>query len=264
MELSRSQEKKVFFYEEDISSKIQRSEQHYHSVFEIYYMVSGECKYFIDNKCYEVTKQDLVIIPDGITHNVTYISESHTRKLISCSRNYIPKSVIPYLQNLTYIYRNPKISEDIAEIFDKIASEYRSPDQFSEDIIKTHIASLFFLLARNAETRLEVRTGISYIEKTVRFIQENFTSSITLSDVAKLNSVSPEHLSREFKRETGFGFNEYLNMLRLQKAETLLKTSFGLSVSEIAYSCGFNDSNYFSDKFKREYGYPPSALRKKL
>lgn len=263
MDLNKSQEKRIFFYEEDVSSKVLRSEQHYHSVFEMYFMVSGECKYFIDNKCYEVTKNDLVIIPDGITHNVVYISESHTRKLISCSKNYIPRSVIPHLHSLTYIYRNPKISEQISQIFDKIAPEYSSPDQFSEDVIKTLIASLFFLLARNAETRLEVKTGISYIEKAVRFIQENFTSSITLSDIAKLNSVSPEHLSREFKKETGFGFNEYLNMLRLQKAEALLKTKRGLSVSDIAYSCGFNDSNYFSDKFKREYGYPPSALRKK-
>ena len=263
MELNKSQEKRIFFYEEDISSRVLRSEQHYHSVFEMYFMVNGECKYFIDNKCYEVTKNDLVIIPDGITHNVVYISESHTRKLISCSRNYIPKSVIPHLQSLTYIYRNPGISEQISRIFDNIAPEYNSPDQFSEDVIKNLIASLFFLLARNAETRLEVKTGISYIEKAVRFIQENYSSSITLSDVAKLNSVSPEHLSREFKKETGFGFNEYLNMLRLQKAEALLKTERGLSVSDIAYSCGFNDSNYFSDKFKREYGYPPSALRKK-
>jgi len=204
-----------------------------------------------------------VIIPDGITHNVVYISESHTRKLISCSRNYIPRSVIPHLQSLIYIYRNPNISEQISKIFDRIAPEYLSPDQFSEDTIKNLIASLFILLARNAETRLEVKTGISYIEKAVRFIQENFTSAITLSEIAKLISVSPEHLSREFKKETGFGFNEYLNMLRLQKAEALLKTEHGLSVSEIAYFCGFNDSNYFSDKFKREYGYPPSALRKK-
>jgi len=263
MEHIRPQEKKIFFYEEDIHSKVSRSEQHYHNVFEIYFMVNGECKYFIDNKCYEVRKNDLVIIPDGITHNVVYISESHTRKLVSCSKNFIPNSVLPYLPSITYIYRNPKVTNEISEIFDKIKPEYFSPDRFSEKVIRNYIASLFFLLARNAETRLEVKTGISYIENAVRFIQENFTSQITLSDVAKLNSISPEHLSREFKKETGFGFNEYLNMLRLQKAEALLKTERELSVSDIAYSCGFNDSNYFSDKFKREYGYPPSKLRKK-
>lgn len=50
------------------------------------------------------------------------------------------------------------------------------------------------------------------------------------------------------KKETGFGFSEYLNLLRLQYAETLLQQSDKLSISE---QCGFNDSNYFSVKFKK-------------
>ena len=77
-----------------------------------------------------------------------------------------------------------------------------------------------------------------------------------------LLSVSAEHLSRSFKRETGFGFKEYITLLRLKNAEELLKTRKNMSISEIAFLCGFNDSNYFSDKFKRTYGISPLNFRK--
>ncbi len=66
-----------------------------------------------------------------------------------------------------------------------------------------------------------------------------------------------------FKKETGFGFCEYLNLLRLQKAEALLKQSDNLSISLIASECGFNDSNYFSVKFKEMYGISPKKVQKR-
>ena len=80
--------------------------------------------------------------------------------------------------------------------------------------------------------------------------------------MARMRSVSPEHLSRTFKRETGFGFNEYLTLVRLQHAELMLRDRSAKSISDIAYSCGFNDSNYFSDRFKKAYGIPPLRYRK--
>ena len=87
-------------------------------------------------------------------------------------------------------------------------------------------------------------------------------SDLKLTDVAEEVSISPEHLSRVFKKETGFGFSEYLSLVRLQKAEELLKSEKDLSISEVAYHCGFNDSNYFSEKFKRSYGVSPLKYKK--
>ena len=77
-----------------------------------------------------------------------------------------------------------------------------------------------------------------------------------------LSFFSQEHLSRTFKKHTGFGFNEYLTLVRLQHAEQLLKGDEKMSISTIAYNCGFNDSNYFSDKFKKMYGTSPLKYSK--
>ena len=74
----------------------------------------------------------------------------------------------------------------------------------------------------------------------------------------------PGPLSKEsplFKRVTGFGFCEYLTLLRLRRAEFMLKNEPGLSISSVAYACGFNDSNYFSHKFKLAYGKSPKELK---
>ena len=66
-----------------------------------------------------------------------------------------------------------------------------------------------------------------------------------------------------FKKETGLGFSKYLNSLRLQHAEQLLRSAEGQNVTRVAESCGFEDSNYFSKKFKEVYGVSPKKVQKK-
>ena len=101
----------------------------------------------------------------------------------------------------------------------------------------------------------------SIVNTAVKYIQENYTSTIRLADLAKMLSVSEEHLSRLFKKEITFGFSEYVTLIRLQKAEHMLKNEPSRAITEVAYACGFNDSNYFSYKFKKAYGITPSQLR---
>ena len=47
-----------------------------------------------------------------------------------------------------------------------------------------------------------------------------------------------------------------------QKALNMLKNEPGKSVNEVAFACGFNDSNYFSYKFTKAYGVPPRSIKK--
>ena len=86
-------------------------------------------------------------------------------------------------------------------------------------------------------------------------------NDIKLSAIAKDIGKSMEHLCRSFKEQTGFGFSEYLTLYRLQRAEYILMNEPGRAICEIAYSCGFNDSNYFSYRFKEQYGVSPSKAR---
>lgn len=255
-----------FYFHRGMDKKVAEtgaSWPHYHSLYEIYFLEEGNGTYFIDNKIYNVQSGDIVIIPCGIIHHTKYNNIKHSRILINCNREYIPDSVHSSISTGNYLYRNPFIVDEMTKILDKIEIEYNLKDSFTYEIISCHTHSLFYLLMRNNESRINIDDGNKVIEQAVAYIRENFSSDITLSSLAKRFSLSPEHFSRLFKKETGLGFSKYLNTLRLQYAEQLLRSSEGQSITQVAEICGFEDSNYFSKKFKEVYGTSPKKLQKK-
>ena len=253
---------KDFYYSSDTSSVNNSITQHYHGIYEIYYMKEGRCSYFIDDRTYEVVTGDVLLIPSGVIHKTNYSDEAHTRLLINCSEDYIPKSILPHVRSLPYIYRTKEIKKETARILELIEKEYKRADLFSEDALKCYTGELFLLLFRNRGELEQDEKKVGLTGRCVKYLRENYASDIRLFEIANMYSVSAEHLSRSFKKDTGFGFNEYLTLLRLQKAEYMLKNEPGRSVAEVAYACGFNDSNYFSDKFKKTYGISPSRMKK--
>ena len=254
----------AFYYHKADNMTSSQCTRHYHNSFEIYYLKEGGCNYFIDNRSYDLQAGDIVLIPEGVIHKTNYDkNEPHTRYLINCSSAYVPRGVLPMTPQLMYLYRNKDICASIEELLIRVGEEYERHDAFRDEALRCLTFELFFLLARNANECSETSSGSLFIEETVKYIQKNYMTDITLSMMSKLYSVSSEHLSRTFKKETGFGFSEYFTLVRLQKAEYMLRNEPGRSICEIAYACGFNDSNYFSDKFRRSYGISPSSIRRR-
>lgn len=254
-----------FYFHHGMSKRVAEtgaSWPHYHSLYEIYFLEDGNCTYIIDNKVYNAKSGDIVIIPDGIIHHTKYDDINHSRILINCTSAYIPDSIKAELSYGNYLYRNAFVTEELRKFLGKIEYEYKLKDRFSQEIISCYTHSLFYFLMRNAGTCSDIDQGNKTIEQAVAYIRENFSTQITLSGLAKRFSVSSEHFSRMFKKETGLGFSKYLNSLRLQYAEQLLKSSEKYSITEVAQICGFDDSNYFSKKFKEVYGISPKKLQK--
>lgn len=237
------------------------STYHYHQTYEIYYMQCGSCNYIIDNYSYKVKQGDVVLIPGGAIHCTNYKGVSHTRQLINCSYEYVPASIVERLSGIGHIYRNSKVKTQLEEIFSKIEYEYAHSDDLSEEMLKCYTSELLLLILRNKNEIEIVQDESNLITNVLEYIQHNYMNEIKLSYVAKQFSVSQEHLSRLFKHETGFGFKNYLTNIRLQKAEDMLRNEPGRAVSEVAYACGFNDGNYFSYKFKKEFGVSPTEVK---
>lgn len=264
MNFNKLTDNKNKFIQFEISSKAKNliPPEHYHDVFEIYYLTKGICKYFIDDKTYEIKAGDLILIPKGVIHKTVYSEGERERKLINCSYHYIPTAIIPKLPLLMYHYRNKNIASEIDDLFIKIEKEYNKKDEFSSEALLNYVHLLFYLLARN-ENQSENQDNNNYlVTEVISYLKENYNKNVSLTEIANNLSVSIEHLSRVFKKETGFEYIKYLNMLRFKKAEELLKNDDNLSITEIAYKCGFNDSNYFSDKFKKYYGVSPLKYKK--
>jgi len=237
---------------------------HYHPDYEVYYLTDGVCRYFIHNKTYRLTAGDIVVIPPGLIHKVIYESESHSRMLFNCTADYIPPSVLKVIDRLVYFSQTADTTKPIASAYKRIREAYSRPDEFWEDTLRCSISQLFLLMAKASADHVAQSTGSPFVETAVGYIRSHYMYRLTLSETAKHCAVSPEHLSRVFKKETGFGFNEYLNLYRLKKAESIFKSDQSKSVSQVAFLCGFNDSNYFSNAYKKMYGISPSHAKKQF
>ena len=235
--------------------------KHCHSLFEIYFITSGNCCYFIEDKTYHLSAGDMILIPAGVMHNTEYKNTIHTRLLINCSEWFIPDSVKALFPRLLFLYRNPNVVGELISLFQKIENEIINKDSLSNDILRCYTNNLFFIIARNPNLFVSESNTKHYLDDAIEFIQNNYASPITLSSISKRYFVSAEHFSRVFKSKTGFNFSEYVNIVRLQKAEAMLKQLNTAQITEVASACGFNDSNYFSLKFKELYGISPKKFQ---
>ena len=99
------------------------------------------------------------------------------------------------------------------------------------------------------------------MQKAVEYINSNFSSNITLFELSQKFSLSQSFFSRKFKEVTGFGLSEYITLVRIKNAEKMLCEN-KMSVTDIAFACGFNDSSYFASAFRKLIGITPLKYAK--
>jgi AraC family transcriptional regulator len=83
---------------------------------------------------------------------------------------------------------------------------------------------------------------------------------LALRELAAAACVSPSYLSRIFRKQYGCGPSAALELIRLERARTMLARS-NLTISQVAVACGFTDPLYFSRRFRATHGIAPSAYR---
>lgn len=98
-------------------------------------------------------------------------------------------------------------------------------------------------------------------EKIIDYVKENCREAISLSEVAKRFFVSDAHLSRMFRKNTGFTFTQYVNYQRVIYAQTLLSKKED-SIGEVAMRSGFENLTHFGRVFKQLTGCAPREYRK--
>lgn len=101
-----------------------------------------------------------------------------------------------------------------------------------------------------------------YINIVLKYIEENYFKSVSLEKAADVVGLNPVYLSYLFKKIKKVNFSEYLNEVRLKKAEELL-TDSTLKIGEISEQIGYKDARYFSSLFKKRTGMSPNEYRNK-
>jgi AraC-like DNA-binding protein len=98
------------------------------------------------------------------------------------------------------------------------------------------------------------------IWKARNFIHEHSHEELSLTKVAKVVDISPNHLSEKFKQVTGVNFVEYVARTRHEKACAFLH-DFDLRISEIAFAVGFQSLSQFNRVFQKLSGKSPTEYR---
>lgn len=97
------------------------------------------------------------------------------------------------------------------------------------------------------------------VRKIFRMVESG--TALTIRGLALEFRLSPSHLQRLFKHQTGVSMGEWLSEQRLQRAADLLANSY-LSVKEIAHAVGYGHSSSFIRAFERRFTQPPARYRK--
>ena len=153
----------------------------------------------------------------------------------------------------------------IESLLEKLLFENEGQDPLSPGFVSVALAELMLFITRckNYEENVikEIDVNNRIMQEVATYIYNHYSERLILEDVAKKFNLSRSYLSKKFKSVTGFGFKEYIINVRIQHAcELLLNTN--KSITDIAFECGFNDSNYFGDAFRRTKGISPNKYRK--
>lgn len=253
-------------------SAVDMPDTHFHSFHELYFLLSGERRYIIGHKIYDVAPGNLVVIKQNEIHKtsalnskgyeryVLYFNEKCVNDLI----NYVGTSVFSGFLNSGCIQFSVEHSEKIRKNMEQIELEKNNGDAYSAAAQNNLLCDIILTALRYGKPKCREKSdSADKIQKVARYISENYQSEITLHNAAQMAYMEDTYFSKRFKLLTGFCFSEYLTQTRIKAAETLLVSS-ELNISEISDFCGFSSSNYFGDVFRRIKGVSPSEYRKKL
>lgn len=166
---------------------------------------------------------------------------------------------------------SPKEEQIILELHDKIQIEYyNNPDEFSREIILSHISSIlnyaqrFYKRQFIDRAQVNGKTVSKFNEALKKYINEGKLESTGLPSVNYLAEqlfVSPRYLSDLLKQETGKTAMELIHVFLISEAKNLLRLG-EKGVAEIAYQLGFENASYFTKLFKKQTGVRPLEFRK--
>jgi AraC-like DNA-binding protein len=171
------------------------------------------------------------------------------------------KYVMPFILNESThqkIFGKEEIEKTIIpDIIRGISQEYHDKRYGYELAIRANIYNLFLFILRrwneqNADLNIKEELNkdlVKRIQNVFDYIENNYQNDITALDMAKRCNLSYSYFSRLFTRIMKRSFREYLNYVRVTKAERLLTTA-DLNITEIALQVGFSTSSYFIQQFK--------------
>lgn len=206
----------------------------------------------------DFTPGDLFVVNPDTPHVVVSASSVSYRCLI-ISQSFLKENGIPPLR-----FQQAIRDSCLASLMEQVHDAYR---QYRED---APFATLDFRLAVMTLLRrlcLEYTVPQAapsasgeHVKAALTCIRENLHQNISLQEVADKIGLSKYHLARQFKHFTGSTFTQTANLIRCLEARRLIEG--GMTISQAAATCGFENLSYFSRTYKKLLQELPSRHKK--
>lgn len=248
--------------------KRKHSHQHY-EIINIQSQNTSNQFFEIDNRKYNFTNNDFMLIPPNVRHKLIRERKNSTRLLINFTED-LAKEIFDFLEIDIDIFFEINIIEltsaQTKEIYN-IASElsdFNNPATPQDIALRKAKIVLAKILENIYFFKGKPVKQLIYDEDTdimIDYIKANFRQEINLDHLAKKFFMSKYQLCREIRKKTGSSYTEFITDLRLNEACRLLENT-DLSVTAIAHDAGFNSPSYFSVLFKENKNLSPKEYRK--
>lgn len=252
---------------------------HWHTYFEITYILSGAGCYYVNGQSFEVAEGDLIIFNNAELHGWQVLQEEMKVLVLVFSADLVAgygssvdaEYLKPFIERgsnfKNRVGREEPYARDIAAIMEEIRWEWREQSAGCRLMIKADVLRILTMLirhynddARSLDPTARKNKALRRLQKAFEYIDANYCSKVTLKEAADTVYMSPNYFSHFFHAATGTSFSDYVSLRRIRKARELLETT-GKSIYEIAMECGFPNSSNFYRLYKKHTGESPRQGR---
>lgn len=249
---------------------------HWHNDVEIIYVKQGEIRVGINSESWLLKKGDLAVCSSGDIHyydgrdmNSEIILVIFNPRLIGSPSGWPGdvRLVSPVIMNTKATDEaRGMLTAEAAILIERMLTEMNEKPHYYETLTLGLLYELSGLILRWAPNEpIDLRkgrlgSGRQAMREVLDYLEAECYRPITLEEAAQHAHMSLYHFSRTFKSTTGMSLTAYLNSIRIDKAEELIRTT-GLTMLDIALECGFGNVRTFNRAFRQFRGRAPSSLR---
>lgn len=258
-----------------------RLEKHAHLDFdELVIVLRGHANHIVSSDTYPIQKGDVFVISSNTAHGYEHSQDFKICNImfrrdhifnpmddICNMEGYHALFVIEPSLSRTHSFASRLSLHDqafstVSQLLNQMVVEYTQKKQGYKTFLKSSFLSLALIFARiYQESSITSTDPFTPLITPVAYLETHYRESITIEQLAERSGLSARHFNRLFQETYHTSPSRYLLQYRIQKSENLLHYT-NMPISEIAYQCGFNDSNYFSRQFHKIHGISPRQYRK--
>lgn len=261
---------------------------HRHTYVQINYVYKGSGYHTVNDKKSRIFKGDIFIIPPYVPHAIVADKDN---RLEIFEFEFCADFVLPSFDDtdkaesyLDFAYLEPfmvaeekmkprfnlddRLQNEAERILWEAYEEYEQKNAGYKLVSKALLLKLLVLVGRafsneirGTETECILNKYKSSVLSSAEYINQNYSSSLSLDSLSASAGYSKSHFSYLFKAVTGKTYVEYLNEVRVSQAKRLLSET-SKSILEISNEAGYNSLANFNKHFKQITGLTPSQYRK--